>query len=194
MRRLSVWLPVLLLGSSLTAFLTAATAGQTAHLDDPAHLLPPQLGDMNVLEGKLADFERRSGIRILVQFHAKSPSADEDEVPGAYMHTLATRLGVAQRGALLVYFADDPDWRIWIGDELTPAFAGKSGTVKELTDSKAIHDVKEALLASARAQADAAFAALQKSAPANQPPTPAQHLRLQTEALIDALIAKLGAK
>lgn len=193
MLRLSVWLSVLLLSSSLTA-LRAAPADKTAHLDDTAHLLPPKLGDMNVLEGRLADFERSSGIRILVELHEKSPSADEDKVPGAYMRALAEHLGTRQHGVLLVYFADDPDWRIWIGDDLTPAFAGKSGTVQELTDSNAIHDVKEALLASAHAKADAAFAALQKSALADQSPTPAQHLRLQTDALLDALIARFGLK
>jgi len=193
MRRLSVWLSVLLLGSSLTA-LTAAPVDRTAHVDDPAHLLPAGLGGVNELETRLADYECCIGIRILVQFHAKSPLADEDKVPGAYMKALADKLGTQQRGVLVVYFADDPDWRIWIGDDLTSHFVGKPGTVQELTDSKAIHDVKEALLASARAKADAAFAALQKSAPANQPPTPAQHLRLQTEALLDALIARLGPK
>jgi uncharacterized membrane protein YgcG len=191
MRPLTVLLPVLLLSSSLSV-LRAATP--TAHLDDPAHLLQADPTAAPALEAKLAALERTSGIRILVQFHAKSPSAEEDKVPGAYMTALSRQLGTLQHGVLVVYFADDPDWRIWIGDDLAAIFAGRPGTVQELTENKAIHDVKEALLTSARAKADAALAALQKSAPPDRPPTAAQNLRLQTEALIDAVVSRLEPK
>ena len=160
------------------------------HVGDPAGLLAAErLGAID-LEARLLDFEAKTGIRILVQFHAKSPSAAEDQVPGAYMRALAVHLGTRQHGVLVVYFADDPDWRIWIGDDLAAQFAGQPGTVGELTASKAIHDVKEALLASAHAKAEAAFAALQKSSS----PTPAQHLVLQTNAVLDALMSRLTPK
>ena len=165
-----------------------------AYVDDPAALLPQDPAGRKELEARLAAFERSSGIRILMQFHAKSPPADEDKVAGAYMRALSGRLGTLQHGVLVVYFADDPDWRVWIGDDLAPVFAGKPGTVKELTASGAIHDVKEALLTNAKAKADAAFGALRQAAPADRPPTPAQYLRLQTDALLEALMAKLGPK
>jgi len=190
MRRFFIWLSVLWLSASLTAL--AAAADRTAHIDNTTHLLPPIPGDLEVLEAKLADFERRSGFRILVEFHERSPSTREDEVPGAYMHTLAGRLGVAQHGVLLAYFAEESDWRLWIGDDLTPHFAGKPGTVKALTASGAIHDAKEAMMTAARDRAEAGFAALQKSLPGGELPSPDLKLRLQTEALIDALIAKLS--
>jgi hypothetical protein len=191
MRPLTVFLAALLLGSTLAVLRAAAPA---AHLDDPAQMLPPGSAAAPELEAKLAAFERTSGIRILVQFHAKSPSEEEDKVPGAYMSALSRQLGTLQHGVLVVYFADDPDWRIWVGDELAATFAGRPGTVQELTDSKAIHDVKEALLTAARAKAAAAFAALQKSAPAGHSPTAAQSVRLQAEALIDGLVGRLGPK
>ncbi len=173
--------------------LLAKAAGEApARVDDPGHLLPS--GEAGKIAARLEDFERGSGIRVLVQFHAKSPPEAEDKVPGAYMSALAGQLGTRPHGVLVVYFADDPDWRVWIGDELTSRFAGKPGTVRELTASGAIHAVKEVMLDSAHAKAEAAFSALQKSAPVTVPPTPAQHLQLQTEALLDALLAKFSGK
>ncbi|MEO6873194.1 MAG: hypothetical protein ABI222_00065, partial [Opitutaceae bacterium] len=73
-------------------------------------------------------------------------------------------------------------------------FAGKPGTVKELTASGAIHDVKEAMLTSAHTKAEAGFAALQMSSPSSQAPTQSQQLEMQTAALLEALMAKLGSK
>lgn len=164
--RLAAWLALLGWGAVLPA---AAIPPVVLHVDDPSGMLKAdRLGAID-LESRLLEYEAKSGIRILVQFHAKSPPAAEDQVPGAYMRALAERLGTRQRGVLVVYFADDPDWRIWIGDDLAAQFAGKSGTVAELTASKAIHDVKEALLASARAKAEAAYAALPQS-PGRLPP------------------------
>ena len=172
--------------------LFTAAAAQIPHLADPGKLLPADPIWTKATDAKLSAFERTTGVRILVEFHLKSPPAEEDKVPGAYMSALSRKLGTLQHGVLVVYFADDPDWRVWIGDDLTSAFVGKPGTVKELTTSGAIHDVKDAMLTGARAKADTAFAALQKSAPAGQPPAAAQQLALQTDALLDALLAKFG--
>jgi uncharacterized membrane protein YgcG len=164
-----------------------------SHVSDPAGLLATERLGVTDLEAKLADYEARTGVRILVQFHAKAPPTDEDRVPGAYMRALSEQLGTRPHGVLLVYFADDPDWRIWIGDDLAATFAGKPGTVAELTASKAIHEVKEALLSAAQAKADAAFTELQKTSAPGQQPSKAHHLELWTEALVDALMARLKA-
>ena len=172
----------------------APLPGRTPHIDDTVHLLPPIPGDQDALEAKLAEFEARSGIKILVEFRERSPAADEDQVPGAYMRALSGREGTLQRGVLVVYFAADSDWRIWIGDELTARFAGKPGTVPQLTASGAIHEVKEALLTAASERADAGFAALKKNLPGDEMPSPDLKLRLQAEALIDGLIAKFSRK
>ena len=183
---------LMLSGFSCLPALRAAEA--VAHVDDPGQLLPSDPPAAGTIEAKLADFERVSGLKVLVQFHRKSPPAEEDKVPGAYMQALAARLGVAIRGVLVVYFADEDDWRVWIGDDLTPVFVGRAGTARELTESGAIHQTKEALLTAARAAGDAAYAAWQKAAPRYRQPTPAQRLRFQTEALLDALIGRLGRK
>lgn len=183
-----------LLALSLFASAVVLSAAEPAsHFDDPGRLLPSDPAWTKAVDARLDAFEHATGIKILVRFHAKSPSEEEDKVHGAYMRALSEKLGTLRHGVLAVYFADDPDWRVWIGDELTPVFAGKPGTVQELTDSGGIHDVKMAMLTAAQAKADAAFAALQKAAPAGIPPAGMQ-LALQTDALLDALMVKLKPK
>jgi len=191
-RLLPIWL--ILGGLTVASALAAPPPGRTPHIDDTVHLLPPIPGDLDRLEAKLADFESRSGIRLLLEFRERSPSTEEDNVPGAYMRALSAREGTRKNGVLVVYFAGENDWRIWIGDELTARFAGKPGTVKQLTTSGAIHDAKEALLMAAHERSLAGLAELQKALPGDEPPPQDLKLRLQTEALIDALIMKFSAK
>ena len=169
-------------------------AEPAAHLDDPGRLLATESEWMKTSEAKLAAYEHGTGIRILVQFHLKSPSEAEDKKPGAYMHALARQLGVDRRGVLVVYFNDDPDWRVWIGDDLANVFTGKPGTVQELTASEAIHKVKEAMLTAARAKADADAGLAQKASPAGKPLTAARRLVFQADALLGALEARLAPK
>ena len=110
------------------------------------------------------------------------------------MRALATKLGVIKGGVLVGFFADDPDWRVWIGDDLTPKFVGKPGDAKQFTESGEMHTAKEAFLTGSLAKADAAFAALQKAAPPGAPPGLVRHVALQADALIDGLFAKLGGR
>ena len=49
---------------------------------------------------KLNNFQRFTGGQIYGRMFSKSPSAAEDAKPGAFMHALAEKLGVAQRGAV----------------------------------------------------------------------------------------------
>ncbi|ATC63123.1 hypothetical protein CMV30_03655 [Nibricoccus aquaticus] len=158
------------------------------YFDNSADVVPSDPAWSAALNEKLAAFKASHGITFIVRLHAKSPSAEEDKVPGAYMRTLAAKLGTVQSGVLAVYFADEDDWRLWIGDDLTARFSGKSGTPKELTKSGAIHDAKEALFATATAKRDTIFTALQKAAPADQPPLPARRTQLYADALVDELI------
>ena len=169
----------------------AATPGPTAPFDDPAHLLPQEIPRAKNFNFKLANFERVTGLKIVARLFAKSPSAAEDNAPGAFMQALAQQLGTAQRGAVAAYFADEDDWRIWIGTESTPAFFGSPPTQADLKPDGTFHQQKEIFLAQAAAAGHAAFAQQKKNAPADQPPPPAQHLKLRTDALLDSLIFKL---
>jgi len=165
--------------------------GPAAHFDDPDRLLPLDPPRALAFNYKLANFERTTGVKLAARLLAKSPTAAEDAQPGAYMHALAQKLGVAQRGVLAAYFADEKDWRIWIGDDVTAAFLGRAATPKDLVEEGALHAVKTAFLQAAVAQGDADFAAQQKAAPADKPVPPGQRLKLQTDAVLDGLIAKL---
>jgi cyclophilin family peptidyl-prolyl cis-trans isomerase len=167
--------------------------GPAAYFDDPDALLPTEPPRAKLFNFKLANLERATGLRIVARLQKKSPPAAEDAQPGAFMHALATRLGTAQRGALAVYFADEDDWRVWIGDELTARFVGRAGTVKELTESGAIHEVKEAFLKNARDAGDADYARQKKASP-DKPESSARRLKLQTDAILDGLIVKLEPK
>ncbi len=163
----------------------------TAHFDDPAHLLPQEIPRAKNFNFKLANFERVTGLKIAARLFAKSPTAAEDNAPGAFMQALAQKLGTAQRGAVAAYFADEDDWRVWIGTESTPTFFGQPTTPADLKPEGAFHQKKEIFLAQAAAAGDAAFAQQKKNAAADQPPPAAQHLKLRTDALLDSLIFKL---
>jgi cyclophilin family peptidyl-prolyl cis-trans isomerase len=167
--------------------------GPAAHFDDPEHLLPTDPPRAKLFNFKLANFERATGVRIVARILPKSPTAAEDAKAGAYMHALAEKLGTAKRGALAAYFADEDDWRVWIGDESTAAFFGRSTVASDLVEGGPFHHAKEAFLDAARAKGDADFAQQQKSA-AGKPLAPHQKLKLQTDAMLDGLIDKLEPK
>lgn len=174
----------------LSAFSLFAAEPASSHLVDPGHLFAGGAEAAATVEAKLRAFEQSSGIRIVVEFHEKSPAPDEDKEPGQYMRALFSRLGLNQRGVVAVYFADDPDWRIWLGDELTPVFVGKPGDAKTFTENDEMHNAKEAFLAATWAAADAAWALRSPSNPA----TPAEKAAGQTTALVDGLIRKLAPR
>jgi hypothetical protein len=172
----------------------ALEPGPTAPFDDPDRLLPLDPPRAKAFNFKLGNFERATGVKIVARLFAKSPPPAEDAKPGAYMHALADKLGVAQGGVLAAYFADEKDWRLWIGDGVTAAFLGHPASPKDLVEDGALHEVKTAFLKAAAAQGDADFAAQQKAAPADKPVPPAQQLKLQTDAVLDGLIGKLEPK
>jgi cyclophilin family peptidyl-prolyl cis-trans isomerase len=166
----------------------------TSHFADPDNLLPSEPPRAKNFNYKLANFERTTGLRIAARVFAKSPTAAEDHAPGAFMKALAAKLGVAPRGAVAAYFADDHDWRIWlVGDSTTPFF-GRVPTSADLADGAAFHDVKEAFVKAAQTEGDAAYAAQKISAPADKQPPAGQRIKLQTDAILDALILKLDPK
>lgn len=172
----------------------APEPGRAAHFDDPDKLLPADPPRAKAFNAKLANFERATGVKIVARLFAKSPPAAEDAKAGAYMHALAAKLGVAQRGALAAYFAADDDWRVWIGDDSTAAFFGRVAAPQDLAEGAAFHTAKEAFLDAAKARGDADFTQQQKTATPDHPLPPGQRLKLQTDALLDGLIGKFEPK
>jgi cyclophilin family peptidyl-prolyl cis-trans isomerase len=182
------------LTAKLAPYQGDADPGPAAHFDDPSGLIPTEPPRAKNFNYKLANFEHATGVRIVARLFAKAPPAEEDKVAGAWMKALAQKLGVAQRGALAVYFGDDDDWRVWIGDGSTAAFLGRPASPADLAEGAAFHKAKESFLAATRAEGDAVFAKQKAAAPADHQPPPAQRLKLQTDAVLDGLILKLEPK
>jgi len=182
------------LSTTAKKYSAAKEPGPLTHFDDPDKLLPADPPRAKNFNYKLANFERATGLRIAARVFAQSPPAAEDDAPGKFMKALAEKLGVEKRGAVAAYFADEKDWRIWlIGDSTTPFF-GRPATAEDLKDDGPFHKVKDAFLAAAQAEGDAAFSQQQKSAPPDKPLPPGQHLKLQVDAVLDGLILKLEPK
>jgi cyclophilin family peptidyl-prolyl cis-trans isomerase len=182
------------LTARLKPYTGSADPGPTAHFDDPANLIPTEPPRAKNFNYKLANFERTTGVRLVARLFPHSPTEAEDAVPGAYMKHLATQLGVARRGALAVYFADEQDWRLWLGDDSVAAFLGRPPGAADLGPDGALHDAKMAFIATAVAGANAAYARQQQSSPPDRQPPPTQQLKLQVDALLDGLILKLEPK
>jgi len=166
----------------LLAVCVCAAMFSTAEAEvlDPGALLSPETAKL--VADRVADFERRTGTRLVVEFRAKSPTEKEDAVPGAFMRSLAQRHRTAGEGILAVYFADEPDWRLWIGDALTARFVGQAGASSERPENQAIHDAKEALFA----------AAAKRGANVSANPKSPDYVRAQTIALLDGLAARFS--
>ncbi len=168
--------------------------GPTAYFDDPTALLPTEVPRAKNFNFKLANFERVTGIKIAARMFAKSPSAAEDKIPGAFMHALAEKLGTVKHGAVAAYFADEDDWRVWLSDEAAAAFLGHPATAADLAPEGPLHHLKTPFIEAAIAEGNAAFTRQQQAAPPDKQPPPAQRLKLQTDAMLDALILKLEPK
>ena len=168
--------------------IVSAASAATPRIEDPARILAASVVWTARETDKLTAFEQKTGIRILVQYHPQSPPDAEDRVDGQYMTTLSTRLGTVDHGILMVYFADDGSWRVWIGNLLTPSFVGKPGDARQFTASGEMHQAKEAYLDRAKARADAAYG--QRHSPAKVSDTERrtpEYLALWSDALIDGL-------
>ena len=182
------------LAGAAKKYTAARTPGPTAAFDDPQHLLPAEPPRAKNFNYKLANVERATGVKIRARLFAQSPTAAADAAPGQFMRTLARQLGTEHAGATVAYFADEKDWRVWIGDASTSAFLGRPATAADLGNDGAFHAAQDAFLAAAQTAGDQAYAAQKKFAPPATPPPPAQQLKLQTDALLDAIITKLETK
>jgi cyclophilin family peptidyl-prolyl cis-trans isomerase len=165
-----------------------AEPGPAAYFDDADKLLPVEPPRAKYFNFKLANFERVTGVKLVGRIFAKQPPAAEDAVAGAYMRALAEKLGVAKTGVLVAYFAEEKDWRVWFGDDLIATFLGHPAAKADLAEGGAVHEAKTALIDGAIAKGDAVFAAQQKTAAPDHPLHPYQQVKLQTDALLDALI------
>lgn len=162
--------------------------GPAAHFDDADGLLPTGVPRARYFNFKLANFERVTGVKIMARVFAHSPPPGEDAVAGATMQAMAERLGVSRQGVLAAYFADEDDWRVWIGDDLTSVMLGRPVVSGDLEEGAALHDAKEAFFAKARLLADKYTAEAREKRGKDNPVLPADLIKYSVDALLDSLL------
>jgi hypothetical protein len=177
------------LAAKTPRFKGPAVPGPTAHFDDPEGILPTEPPRALAFQRKLANFERATGkkvyARMVKHYQANSPN----QRVGGVVAVMAKKIGLPQDSALAVYFADLDQWVLWIGDDYLPRFTGKSReSLPEFIRANGLHHVKQDFVAAARAKGNAAIADAIAHETKENPVTPAQRIKLQTDAILDALI------
>lgn len=172
-------------------FTGPAEPGPAAHFHDPDHLLPAEPPRALAFQRKLANFERATGQKIYVRLLAKFAPEKPQQSPGRLAGSMAKQLGLPAPSALAVYFADQDQWGLWLGEAYLPAFTGKAGAeLQAMLHDGSLHRAKESFFTAARQAAAVATVDYATSLPAGQDVPPAQKLKLQVDAVIDALIFK----
>lgn len=165
------------------------TAGVPAHFEDPSDLLPIDPSRAKVFDLKLANVERATGVKLYGRLIARAPANSDDRRLNEHLRELATQLGLLKEGALVVYYANRREWKLWLGDDTAPAFMGRTGTVKDFMQDGAFHLAKQEFFEKARVAGNAALARATQGTSA--PPSSATILKHQVDAILDSLIFKL---
>jgi cyclophilin family peptidyl-prolyl cis-trans isomerase len=160
--------------------------GPDAHFDDPDKLLPAEWDRAKNFTYKLANFERFTGVKLAARLLATPPVAAE-ELP-AWLAREAARLGVAQRGALAVYFASTDEWRIRIGS------ASEAGFLRSAPAGEAPAGLEtsiQSLIAAAKAEATTAINESTTRLLPGESMTDPRRIKIKADALLDPLIFRL---
>jgi cyclophilin family peptidyl-prolyl cis-trans isomerase len=156
-----------------------AEPSPTAHFQDPDGLLPVEPPRAKYFNYKLANFERATGVKICARIYRTFQPAAPGEKINDLRGRLARELGVEKRGALALYFADQDDWSLWIGDQQVPAFNPRGLN---------LHECKQAFVAAARARAKAAETDVQRMTGPGKPLIAAQRQKLFVDEIVDGFI------
>ena len=176
--------------AAFDALAAQSTRHVHAHFDDPENLLPAQPPRARNFDYKLSNFNRATGVRILVRLTAKYEPETPGQRPGSYVGILARRLSLTPDDILAVHFTDIDYWGVWFGENRLVQLMGRSGTVKEFMRDGALHQAKQSLIASAQAQAAIFLAEAEAATPSDKPLTDAQKLKLKVDGMVDTLIQK----
>jgi cyclophilin family peptidyl-prolyl cis-trans isomerase len=177
------------LAAKTRRFAGPSAPGPAAHFDDPEGILPTEPPRALAFQRKLANFERATGKKIYARMVKRYTPAGPGQRIGAAAVAIAKQIGLPADSALAVYFADLDQWVLWIGDDYLPRFTGKTPEeIPAFVRANGLHPLKQEFISAARRKGDAAIADAISHAPADQPIVPAQKIKLQTDAILDALI------
>ncbi|ACB74766.1 peptidylprolyl isomerase [Opitutus terrae] len=170
-----------------------APRARLPHFDDPENLLPRDPPRAKAFDAKLANFARATGVRLYARLLPKFTPETPGQRAGSFVGVLAQQWQLGADAVLVVYFADTQQWGLWIGDARLPKFMGRAGTVAEFTREGALHQAKQELLTVALADAARTIEIAEKAAGPERPLLPGQRIKLQFDAVLDALIFRFEA-
>ena len=165
--------------------------GPNAPFDDPDKILPLEWDRAKQFNFKLVNFHRFRGIKLAARLYANHPPAAAGEKLEAWLQAESMRLGVDQRGALAVYFADADKFHVRIGAVSMDHFLATTPTGEKCPPALSIDEALGALFKAADEGAAKTIATLQARLTPDDPMTEQRKIKLQADALIDGLIFKL---
>ena len=166
-------------------------SGPDAPFDDPDKILPKEWDRAKHFNFKLVNFQRFTGIRLAARVYAKPPAAAEGGPLDAWLAREAARLGVAQRGALAIYFASTDAWHVRIGAESAVHFLQSGPNGEKAPPATSVATAVDDLLTAAHARSAEMIAAMIKRLAPEDPITDGRRIKLKADAVLDGLIFKL---
>lgn len=182
------------LAAKAPRFRGASEPGPAAHFDDPDHLLATEPPRALAFQRKLANFERATGRKVYARLAAKFTPAQPGQKLGVVVEAMARKIGLPADSVLAVYFADLQQWGLWIGDDYLAPFLGHAMPKADMMAPGGLHDQKLALFAAAKAEADLTTEDAIRHSPPGPAMTDVQRLKLQVDAVLDALLFKFEPK
>ena len=178
------------LSAGARRYSAAMEPGPAAHFDDPDKLLPADPPRAKNFNFKLGNVERATDIRIYARVFARFVPAPGAADPAGFAERLAGTLGLGDRSALAVYFADSGQWTLRLGDALVGRFTGSPGNSREPEGKASLKGATSAFLSESDRRA-ARYAAQSAAASPNNLQIPGQGIRFSVDAVLNGLIEKL---
>jgi cyclophilin family peptidyl-prolyl cis-trans isomerase len=166
-------------------------SGPDAPFDDPDKILPTEWNRAKTFNFKLANFERFTGTKLVARVFAKPPISAEGGKLDEWLESEASRLGVAKRGALAVYFADQDKWYLKIGIESVAQFISTTPIGEKSLSKKSLGEAEQEFLDACRARGAEFIATAVANATPDKPLANGQKIKLKVDAVLDGLIFKL---
>ncbi len=164
--------------------------GPKAHFDDPDRLLPTDPPRANSFNFKLGNLQRSTGVRLYVRIFARFVPAGAGDTADRQVAALAASLGLREKGALAVYFADRDEWHVSIGAALRDRFIRYGENAQHGAGDRYASQMDN-LLSESHERNARYMEVLKKNLP-NFLQIPGQKIKVSTDAILDVLIPKLS--
>ncbi len=168
--------------------------GPDAPFDDPDKILPTEWDRAKQFNYKLVNFQRFTGTKLAARVHAKPPAAAEGDQLDAWLEKEAARLGVAKRGALAIFFANNDAWHIRIGAESAAHFLQSGPNGEKAAPAASVSAAVDDLLKAASDRSAEVIATMIKRLPPEDPISDGRRIKVKADMVLDALIFKLEAR